>query len=178
MTDTNAEAQARVDAAMAALRDATRTFLTTPCEYTLTGYSETPSRNGVAWGGTLRKNGTNIARIHDAGVGGMVDYEWFNHEAMQAFAVEAETRYGNDYNAFDDFANDLASAAQYNRARSVIFITDDDLSMGESRQFRSGVTIAQAKAALLNPASPFADKNPMIWDKPQSMFVPAADVEG
>lgn len=179
MTDSNAEAQARVDAAMAHLRDATRTFLTTPCAYTLTGYSETPSRNGVAWDGILRKNGVEVGRVHDAGVGGMADFEWSNPEVMADFVAEANARYGDDnYNALDDFANDLATAAQYNRARSILFVTDDDdLTMGECRKFRAGVTMAQAKAALLDPARGLAGKNPMVWDKSQSMFVPVADID-
>lgn len=156
-----------------------RASMTTPGIYSLTGYSETPSRNGVAWNGTIRQNGVEVGRVHEAGVGGMLDFEWTGSQHMYAFTAEAKARYGDDYAQVEEaFVNDLATAAQNNRKRSVIFITDDsDLSFGECFALKASVTLAQAKAALTDPRHPLAGKNPMIWDKSQSIFVPAADIE-
>ena len=157
--------------------DPTRLSLSTPTAYTMTGFSQTPSRNGVAWSGVIRLNGVEVGRCTDAGVGGMMDFEWTSTQHMDAFRAEAEARYGDHIEADADFANDLATAAEFNRKRSVVFITDDqDLSMGQVLSPKAGVTLAQVKAALTAPGNRYAGKNPMIWDKTQSIFVPAADI--
>lgn len=156
----------------------TRQTLTTANAYSLHGYSEMPARAGVAWHATIRKDGAEVGQVHDAGYGGCLDFEWTGSQHMYAFNAEAKARYGDHPEAGDAFAHDMATAAQYNRKRSVIFINDDSaLSMGESFTFKAAVTRARVKAALLNPTHPLAGKNPMIWDKSQSMFVAVADIE-
>lgn len=157
---------------------ATRRSLTTPTDWSLTGYSETPSRNGVAWHGILRKNGVEVGRVSDAGRGGMIDFDWASPEHEAAFHAEEEARYGAQAEPGSAFVNDLATAAQYNKKRSVIFIDDDcNLGWGDCYVLQATVTPAQAKAALTAPGNRYEGKNPMIWDKRQSIFVPAADFD-
>jgi hypothetical protein len=178
MNSNETDAQNRVDTIKAQMSEGSRRMLTTVTPYTLTGYSETPSRNGVAWHGIIRKNGTKIGSVTDDGNGGMAHVVIDQPEEAD-FTATARTLYGTemeDYALMECFVSDLATAAQYNRKRSVLFITDDsDLSMAECFVLKSSVTLARAQAALTAPGNPHEGKNPMIWDKRTSVFVPAAD---
>jgi hypothetical protein len=156
-----------------------RKSLSTPGEWSLTGYSETPSRNGVAWSGVIRRNGVAVGQASDEGVGGMTEFEWTSARHESDFLAEETARYGEPTSYPGDvFVNDLATLAQYSRLRRIVFFTDDtDLKWGDILAFRSGVTLAQAKASLTFPAGHHADKNPMIFDKRAKIFVAAADIE-
>lgn len=156
----------------------TKASMMTPSTWSLTQYTETPSRNGVAWSGVICKDGVEVGRVSDAGRGGMIDFEWTSTAHMYAFWAEEEARYGTCPEPGSDFVNDLATAAQHNADPGVVFTTEDaDLLMGECFRFKPSVTPAQAKDLLLDPACPYATRQPLIWDKTRSVFVPAADFD-
>lgn len=156
-----------------------RKSLSTPSEWDVVNYSETPSRNGVAWSCTIRRNGTPVGQARDDGNGGMTFIDFADPAEESAFVAEEANRYGaQGYEPGGVFLNDLATLAQFARKRSVIFFTDDtDLKWGDILAFRSGVTLAQAKASLTFPGDRHADKHPMIFDKRAKIFVAAADIE-
>lgn len=156
-----------------------RKSLSTPSEWDVTQYSETPSRNGVAWSCTIRRNGTPVGHARDDGNGGMTFIDFADPAEEQAFLAEETARYGEQgYEPGGAFLNDLATLAQFARKRAIVFFTDEtDLKWGEILGFRAGVTLAQAKAALTTPGKPHVDKNPMIFDKGRKIFVAAADIE-
>lgn len=156
-----------------------RASLSTPSEWDVTKYSETPSRNGVAWSCTIRRNGTPVGHAIDDGHGGMTFIDFTDPSIEAAFFAEETARYGaQDYEPGGAFLNDLATLAQYARKRTIVFFTDDtDLKWGDRLTFRSGVTLAQAKAALTDPTNPHANKNPMVFDKTAKIFIAAADLD-
>lgn len=90
----------------------------TPTDWSITGYREAPARAGVAWSGTLNKNGTKVGTVSDGGYGGALNFHWTDAVACRAFTIEARNRYGKDtFEVEDMFAHDLATRAQNNKMR-------------------------------------------------------------
>lgn len=149
-----------------------RASLSTPSEWSLTDYSETPTSRGVAWAGVIRRHGTAVGQVHDAGLGGAIDFEWTSPRHAQDFAAEEVVRYGEHAEPGSTFVQDIASFAQFSATDVVVFFTDDsDVTMG---QFMT-TSRATAPALLLDPNGPYAGKNPRVFDKARGAFVPAAE---
>lgn len=154
--------------------DHARASLSTPSEWSLTGYSETPSRNGVAWSGVIRRSGTAVGQVHDAGLGGAIDFEWTSPRHAADFVSEETVRYGPQPEPGSTFVQDIASFAQFAAMDAVVFFTDDsDVSMGEFKV----TDRATAVTVLTDPTGPYAGKNPRVFDKSRGVFVPAADLD-
>lgn len=154
-----------------------RASLSTPSEWSLTDYSETPSRNGVAWSGVIRRSGTAVGQVHDAGVGGAIDFEWTSPRHAADFIAEEKVRYGEQPEPGSTFVQDIATFSQFAEVEAVIFFTDEsDVSMGQIHSLDPSLTRARAKAVLTDPSGPWAAKNPRVLDKTRGAFVPAAEM--
>lgn len=150
--------------------DLARASLSTPSEWSLTDYSETPSRNGVAWSGVIRRGGTAVGQVHDAGLGGAIEFEWTSPRHGADFAAEEKARYGDQPEPGSTFVQDIASFAQFAAIDSVVFFTDDsEVSMGDFK-------VTDRVAVLTNPTGPYARRNPHVFDKTRGVFVPATDL--
>lgn len=152
--------------------------------YAITSYKEVEMGCGVAFSGTITKDGRKILSVENSGRGGSHLYGgvgsdwagWREAEAeFEAFAKEWNK--DSDLAGFEDadaLVWHLIEVAVLNKKRVVVFLLDDDdwFENGTGHSMKSGVTYEQAYAYI---AKMFPGRNARIWNKTVSEFVP---VEG
>jgi hypothetical protein len=130
-------------------------------KYTVRKFSQMETRNGVAYTCELLKDGN----------GGSTAFWYTTPAEKDAFLARAAEETGETFEPDGAYIERLITILENNRKRSVIFMLEGDREeYGEFRQARSGLTFEQVKAAL--QGAQYADKNPRIWDKTASAFVP------
>ena len=153
------------------------TALTVPTDYSFTGYKEIDTYNGVAWSAVVKHKGKKVGTVENHGRGGADFFHFDSRAHAVAFETEAKARYGDDaFEPSDLFANDLSTAAQFNKKRVHIFtVNTDDFDAGNYRVFPAKFPREAVLATLASDR--YAGQNPMLWDKSRSVFVPVNDVQ-
>lgn len=156
---------------------AMRRSLMTPSDYVMKSLKEADGRDGVMWSGTIYKGTRKVATVSNDGRGGCHDFRYVDAAAREEFAAEARSRYPQvRFEVEDQWADDLAVIAKFNRARSPIVITNTmQVAYGEHAVYPARAPMQVVKDILTDPNGKFAGKDPHIWDRAQSVFVPAAD---
>lgn len=158
--------------------------------YAITSYKEDGGEETARFTAILTKDGRKIAHVRNDGTGGDHRYSDLGtsigpkadreHEVFLADIAEfhafakawnADSLYAG-YGDSDQFINHLVEVAVLNRSRRVTYLLDDQdyFRDGRAYAFPSTVTMEQALTALKAPK--MAKRNPRVWDKEQSAFVP------
>lgn len=160
--------------------------------YSLVSVKEAGGEETVRFTAYIAKDGKKIMQVSNDGVGGCHRYDppvgfkteaaaakgYAEFRAAQATFEEFATQWnaGNEFAGIEDddqFVNHLMEVADLNRMRRTVFLLDDEdyFATGAGRVFK-GATYEQTVGALRSPA--FAGRNPRVWDKTQSAFVPVS----
>lgn len=144
--------------------------------YSIKGYREAGGDETTMFSATLTRDGAEVARVSNSGTGGCHMFTFRDRVERDRWAALAERLLPSRFEPQDELFDRLLTVAQFNRARSVAFIFDgmDPFEDGQYRAYSSKVTFDEAVRHLSGPG--FAGKNPKVWVKSRSEFVPVADL--
>lgn len=153
------------------------TATTTPLGgYAIKGYRANGGQETVAFTATLTRDGKPVASVRNDGTGGCNLFTFQVRDEAVRWAALANETFPDQFEPEDRLFERLHLTAQLNRARTVAFIYDgmDPFFGGDYLAFRSNVTLEAAVRFLSGPGH--AQKNPRVWVKERSEFVPVAEL--
>jgi hypothetical protein len=159
--------------------------------YAVTSVKQHEGRDGVAFSAVITKDGKKIIHVRNEGCGGCNTYDMvgpfktpesslnaipaFRADLAEFEAFAASWNEGNEFAGIEDgdaFVEHLMSINDLSRMRRVVFLLDDQdyFDTGVASAFPASTTYDQAVATLCSPQ--YAARNPRVWDKSRSEFVP------
>lgn len=139
--------------------------------YSINGYQEAPSGDGVAWSCNLLRHGQSFGLVSNEGRGGANDYAFTDTARGEEFLAAAHELFPDDGEPEDTLVARVITIRQFNALDQVAYCLDDDRfdDLGEHRLAEPGSSFEQVRTEL---ATRSAGRHPRIWDKGRSAMVP------
>ncbi|NIZ90550.1 hypothetical protein [Kineococcus rubinsiae] len=139
--------------------------------YSVNGYQEAASDEGVAWSCNLLRHGQSFGLVSNEGRGGVNDYAFTDSARGEEFLAAAAGLFPDDAHPADTLVARVITIRQFNALDQIAYCLDDDRfdDLGEHRLAEPGSSFEQVRAEL---ATRFAGRHPRIWDRSRSEMVP------
>lgn len=129
--------------------------------------------DGLAFSGTLTRDGREVARVQQDGRGGVTRVRWEqgpDSQDARDFAEVSALATGEDFEPQEEMFNRLIIVDTLNRKRATVYQLDDDVwTEGQFRQAATKFSRQQVIDTLRAPD--MAGRNPRVWDRDAGDFI-------